>query len=610
MPSYIEWNQALIDYFTSTAPKGSRIYLSVDDDVLERIGKKFNSVPYGNSWRKDFCLAVRQELSVFGTGNEIDLTKIKDSVHQTPQCVAFLGITVLAAYDMASDTNASVDERNYYRRFREALRLTTSMSKAPRGMILKPRIEEILWNRWNNWLQAQNFVPTALQGSSANTTYIGYAISQSILREADKEKIYKLVQEQGLVNNWNIDSLISYLRNNIQNLTPHLRALLERTDDKQRLDVIKKAVQDALDEERLIQEPLVKKVISRFPQNNFGAKTLPTNNADKLFNDDLSAQIYRYEGDCFFSEYPSFYLYPKQKTGIDLIGAEISINGVSPSPTLQQSDLEGWYLPVFEHSINPMDLSQGIRYEIKRSSSNDRSSYLTLNKRNFWVLIPDPDCPESGIYASFGKAILGQQFILLCRKELIKVVECLQSERLLKFNKRCDAFERNSDWVEFQQCMILSEDWEGVDLGCEGEEIKNALQPKDIAISLVGGLRVPHLRAWLIDDVPILTVFSSLADQAEITITNLSVTGQPKSKIYVNTNTPNANVFEKDGIVQVGDYIVQVACGKFSGSKSVKLIDWKALKIREPARKEILQVSNWNINGSQIYALGSGEKYL
>jgi len=327
------------------------------------------------------------------------------------------------------------------------------------------------------------------------------------------------------------------------------------------------------------------------------------------FNDDLSAQIYRYEGDCFFSEYPSFYLYPKQKTGIDLIGAEISINGVSPSPTLQQSDLEGWYLPVFEHSINPMDLSQGIRYEIKRSSSNDRSSYLTLNKRNFWVLIPDPDCPESGIYASFGKAILGQQFILLCRKELIKVVECLQSERLLKFNKRCDAFERNSDWVEFQQCMILSEDWEGVDLGCEGEEIKNALQPKDIAISLVGGLRVPHLRAWLIDDVPILTVFSSLADQAEITITNLSVTGQPQRK-SVNTNTPNANVFEKDGIVRAGRYKIRVNCDGLFSEKIVNFVNWDDLEIREPSRKERLKIGNSEVNGSQIHPLSNEGGHL
>jgi len=607
MASYADWNQALIDYFTRGVANGERVYLSVDDDVLNRIGRKFNSLTYGD-WRKDFCLAVRQELNVstqLGTGDRIDLTKISTaSFRHPPRCVAFLGITVLAAYDMASDTNASVDERNYYRRFRAALDLTTSEFNAPKGMISTRRIEPILWNRWSNWLQDHNFVPTALQGSSVTTRYIGYAISQSILRKADKEKIYKLVQEQGLVNNRNIDSWISYLRNNIQNLTPHLRALLAGTDDEQRLDVIRKAIQDTLDDQeasRFDNPPKVKPTYIRGESSDTLNLISPITEVDNTAYHHIKAEIYRTE-DLFSSEYPNFYLHLRQKSGLDLSKIEIDS---TPIP-LQKSDLEGWYLPIFEHPIRPEELSLGKDYDLIRSSSHFMFDRLILARQDFWVLTPDPECLGSGIYASsFGRPALVQPFILLCRRQLIEIVEQLQNEQLLRFNNHVEAFENNSDWVEFQQCKILSEDWEGVNLGIEGNELRRALQPNnDVSISLIGGLWVPHLRSWLTDDVPTLTIFSSLVDRAEVMITNLSSVGQPVNRI-VRTNTPINNIFERDRIVNVGKYEIQVTCGRKSSIKSVKLIDWKDLGIREPLRRQTLQIVNCNINGSHIRVMGN-----
>jgi hypothetical protein len=62
MAGYIDWNQALIEYFTMGVAEGARVYLSVDDDVLERIGRKFRSSRNGDSGRNDFCQAVRKEL--------------------------------------------------------------------------------------------------------------------------------------------------------------------------------------------------------------------------------------------------------------------------------------------------------------------------------------------------------------------------------------------------------------------------------------------------------------------------------------------------------------------------------------------------------------------
>jgi hypothetical protein len=607
MVSYIDWNQALIDYFTRGVAQGARVYLSVDDDVLERIGRQFRALPNGDSWRNDFCRVVRKELGINSKtgGNTVNLSSIQNSISKTPNCVAFLGLTVLTAYEMVSDANSEVNSTNYYIRFRETLDLTTSESNAPKGMILQPRIEPVLWTRWNNWLRSQGYLPTANEGNKA-TRYIGYPISQSVLRKADKAKIYELVQEQGSINQWNIDSLMSYLHINIQVLTPHLRDLLTSVGDDQRFEVIKKAVQDALDDEKAIQVPLEKRIASnpRFTQNISGWQKSESDNSDKVQNGHLSAQIYRSEGDYFYSQYPSFYLYPKQRTGIDLIGANIIVDGMST--TLQQSDSEGWYLPIFEYQISSEMLNQGAIYPITRSHSNDISTRLVLDKRDFWTLTPDPDSPDSGIYASFGKVSLGQTFILLCRRELVGLVERLQSERLLRFNLCAEAFENNPDWVEFRQCMILSEDWEGVDLGVEGKRLKDALQPAaTVEIHLTGGLRVPHLKAWLTEDAPTLTIPSSLVDQAEVLIfIDLSKEGVPISRKIVNTNVPNPNIFKTSGTIRTGSYGIRVNCGKLSSQKIVNFVNWDDLEIRDPLRKEILKIGDLGINGSQIATLG------
>jgi hypothetical protein len=610
MASYIEWNQALIYYFTEGEAQGARVYLSVDDDVLDRIGRHFRSSPNGYSWRDDFCQAVRKEIGINSSsgGNKVNLDRFQSSFSTPPTCIAFLGLMVLAAYEMNKDNkdeNANVNASNYYRRFRGILKLTTSEVSAPKGM----SSHHELWGKWNKWLKYNGFLSTACQGNTQPIKYINYPISQSILRKADKQSIYKFVEEQGLRNNRNIDVLMQYLRLNTGSLTRHLKKLL---DDNLRLEVIKRSIQDALDDEnekndqaRSDKKPLAN---SRSTQSVFGERRSSSDNGDSIQGGNLTAQIYR-EENYLVSEYPSFYLYPKEKKGIDLIAANVVIDGVST--TLQKGDSEGWYLPIYDYPISSEILNQGARYQIVRSPSNDISICLVLDKQNFWILTLDPDCPESGIYASFGKVSLGKTFILLCRKELVGLVERLQSELLLRFNLCTKAFENNLDWVEFQQCVILSKDWEGVDIGIEGKQLKDALQPAaNVEICLTGGLRVPHLNAWLIEDLPVLTIFSSLVvDQAEVLIfTDLSTDGVPISRKIVKTNVPNPDIFIIDGTVITGKYEIRVNCGRLFSQKIVNFVNWDDLEIREPSRKEKLKIGNWEVNGSQICSLGNKEE--
>jgi hypothetical protein len=69
MANYIYWNQLLIFYFTSAASHGKRVYLSVDDEVLEQIGHNFSQKIEDGNWADDFRKAVRAEVVAAGRIN-------------------------------------------------------------------------------------------------------------------------------------------------------------------------------------------------------------------------------------------------------------------------------------------------------------------------------------------------------------------------------------------------------------------------------------------------------------------------------------------------------------------------------------------------------------
>ena len=56
----------------------------------------------------------------------------------------------------------------------------------------------------------------------------------------------------------------------------------------------------------------------------------------------------------------------------------------------------GWYSHL-EYSVSQKELDNSAKYQI---SSPDDLDYLILPARDFWILIPDPENPDSGAYAS------------------------------------------------------------------------------------------------------------------------------------------------------------------------------------------------------------------
>src|SRR5260221_11913853 len=121
VPTYDEWNNALIACLTRGAPSGAGIFLDISDDILEDIGEHtFIVLNTGiTRWTNDFKHAVRAKCVL---GAEVKLHDLFGYTSNTlPRGVAFLGAMVLAAYYMGEDD--AVTNNNYFKRLREVLGL-------------------------------------------------------------------------------------------------------------------------------------------------------------------------------------------------------------------------------------------------------------------------------------------------------------------------------------------------------------------------------------------------------------------------------------------------------------------------------------------------------
>ncbi len=558
MASYQEWNKALISYFTSGLPHGMRIYLSVDNETLENTGSRFQQENISGNWVDDFLQAVRTEVIV---DSRINLSNLRgrDVRDKLPKGIAFLGAMVLAANEMSEAEEIS--ERNYFKRLREIFNLTGW--GRPSGMSPGSDAEEPLWKEWNHWLMENGFEASAQQGNGGRMTYINYPISQSLLRRTDKDRLLLLFKEKQWQTQWDAMDLFSQIRREAERLPKHLRELL--TNNKERYGAIADTIHEVYQQWQAEGRPNV------------------LNGRICSWNRHIFAGLYRDE-DIFFGSV-SYYLYPKQVRGQQLTTVELQDGDKSHNLI---NERPGWYLPL-NFQLDASDLQHGKEYPIVQSRE---LTSLILPSRDFWILIPDPDNPDSGIYATWGQPSLGTQFILLCKKELLVDIQRLQDERLIDWNEKVEPFE-NSNWVELHNFMVLSQAWDGVFIN--NQSLKDALQPSiPLSISFSGGLRLPQQNAWLHGYTPQITVFGFYPT------VQLQVTRLIDDFLLVDTST-NINTPTSVTFLYYGDYIVSATCGSKSIQRFIKIVDWSSLIIEKPQRCEIMPLDSGNyIYGSII----------
>ncbi|MEH1768413.1 MAG: hypothetical protein V7L27_29605 [Nostoc sp.] len=566
MANYREWNQALIFYFTTGLPRGKRVYLSVDNEILEQIGQKFNQKIEDSNWSDDFRRAVREEVVAQG---RVNLAKLQGrNLDGLPQGVAFLGAMVLAANEMVDEEEIS--EENYFKRLKAVLGLPTSENGRPPGMKFGKQGEEPLWKDWNLWLMINGFMPSAHRGCGGKI-YINYSISQSLLRRTDKNRLVQLFNEKQWTAQWDAMTLFAGVRREAHRLSTHLKQLL--TDNRERYEAVAESIHEIYQQWQAEGRPaVVRPEVRNWSRNIF-------------------AGLYRTE-DPFFGDV-NYYPYPKKVRGWEL--NTIKIQYVKRDQRLID-ERPGWYLPL-EFPLSLSELERGAKYPIILQSDLDS---LVLPSRDFWMLIPDPDDTDTGVYATWGQPSLGTKFILLCKKELLPDINRLRDERLIEWSGEPQPVFNDSNWVELHQCMVISLAWNGVFIS--NQEFKDALQPNVcLSISFSGGLRVPQQSAWLEGHSPQVTIFGfypTVTLQITRLLDNLSIIERSQS-----TNTPISVNFPSSG-----DYVVKATCAGESTERLVKIVDWSWLGIEKPQRYEIMPISSGNyICGSVIQTVSAKE---
>ena len=556
MPDYDAWNQALITYFVAGSPPGAPVYLTADDDTLALVGERLiGSAPAAPATDpvQDFERAIRER--VVGPGERVKLAPVSGSgVNDEPRCAAFLCALVLAASRMR-DTG-DIDDVNYFTRLRDILRLPDN--GRPRGM--EGGAEEPLWRSWNFWLQVQGRLPTATPGPEGPQRYIHYALSQALLRDADKDKLRELFQTRGWRGDLDAESLLLRVRREPPYvLTAHLRELL--SSDSQRLVPLADAIHELYEAWRL--DP---------------AGTMGRRGRGRT----LYAGLYR-EADPL-SGTICYQLYPHLSRGG---GEELRVQIGNRVETLRpERERSRWYYPVAE--VDGATLAAGARYPIEQPA---QLRELVLPAREYWILVPDPEMPDSGVYATWGRPQLGEPFILLCQESILAQFNYLVQERLIECSGE-PVPVLDGRWYELRDCYVVSEAWSDAHLS--NPELYDALRPADkCSVIVSGGLRLPGRPGWLDGAGPSVTV-SGFAPESEVIVTDV------RTEHVILERTQRTGEPVPVPWPRPGAYQVLGRCAGQEARRVVTIAAWDELRLSAPTKEEWVPLAGYRLCGAAL----------
>lgn len=540
MPGYEEWNEALIKYFLNGVPQGSSIFLDVNERVLEEIGQTvFSNQPSPiMNWTSDFIKVVRGRCMRLGQMHLASLPSLsKTDTQDRPQSVAFLALLVLAAYRMSE--SGTIDNTNFFTRLREILKMPGT--GRPDGMAVGE--EERLWEDWNLFLGRQGYLATAQKGTSSYQ-FINYAISQSILRTTDRRQLQEWFEDRKWPKYLDQELVAARIRRNAKYFSKHLLTLI-RDSGFQRFQAIK---------------PALFEVYEEWTAGGVNLTYRPGSNGyNRVTRTRLIAGIYRVADP--FAGTTEYFIYPQQPRNRLLLNHQILRFGEAHPLT---EDRPGWFTPLW--SLQAGDLDKEQFYQLEGTSDYKE---LIIPWRDFWVLVPETDNPESGVFANWGPPPLNSHFVLLCKKELQGQLLALRNDGLIDWESIPIHLESFPGWVEYQDLMITAEAWGGTNI--ESQDLLEALRPlSGLSIKFEGGMRIPQLGAWLEGYPPQITV-SAFESEIKLKITRLE-TGKIcfEELVKVDTVVP----FKWPGL---GDYLITAktdSVGRDYSERLVKIISW------------------------------------
>lgn len=198
---FMVWNQAIADACFPVLEIPERVYLDLDDDVANDVAEILGIGP--ESFQQSLGVVVREvlelRLSKFEVFEEVlrRVDRWSASGATTPPPV----LPILAALSLAAENMSSEDgmrESNYYQRLIEILSVRPS-----RKIVLTEGYRDAasqMWNALNKWLQRLNHsrgIPTAAPVSK-HQRHVGWALSQALVRNADRERMRRFFSEAAL----------------------------------------------------------------------------------------------------------------------------------------------------------------------------------------------------------------------------------------------------------------------------------------------------------------------------------------------------------------------------------------------------------------------------
>lgn len=562
MATYEQWNEALLKYVLSGVPRGARVYLAIDDDAIEFVGSQLGAT------LNDFLEVLRLRCI---KNNTIDLSCFfsqqvgQEQYESAPPYFAFLCSMVLAAYQMGEDIDQGVVSINYFYHFNSILDLRTDQGRPP-GMA--HGAEEDLWKDWNNWLRFNGYQATAFKRGEL---YFTYARSQALLRQSDKNSLWKFfsTNQNKYLEVLDKDGVLLKLRNDFNYMTKYLKELLEK-DGKigsQRYDALADAIFETF--EAWLAS---------------GKQSERTEAFRNISSHSLDSGLYRIEN--FLSRQSEYYLLPKQPKRY-IQDSSISISHKDKRQSLV-IDRPGWF-EALPWNIDVEEIDGGVVLDITGSQTIRK---LILPKRDFWILLPDPEYRDSGIFASWEeRPELGIPFLLFLKKDLEPDLSTLKNEGMVAWLTEPKVI---GNWLEYSDIVVISDALGGISIA--NKNLLNQLRPRSsIGISLSGGLKAPSTNAWLVNHGPNITIFTFEKD------INLEIVRIGQEEIYEQFSV-NSNDTKKPRWDTPGYYQIRVRSEDDDNfrERQVIILDWSGITLSKPEKHQPLQIGSASIYGAWI----------
>jgi hypothetical protein len=182
--NYRTWNRAIAEHLLLKSPIGTALYLTITPRILAGAFMEVQGTTQ-DAEEARFSDAVSEMYRVRVLGSRARLRTLRRVGDDgLPECIAFLALTVLAAYRMHGDDEAT--GLAYYLRLSELLQVELS-GQYPTGF--DPLVFESLWHFLRDWLSQRDGSLALPAPETGSRRFVGLPLAHVPLRSLDIDKL-------------------------------------------------------------------------------------------------------------------------------------------------------------------------------------------------------------------------------------------------------------------------------------------------------------------------------------------------------------------------------------------------------------------------------------